>query len=326
LQYKNPATKNGGGEMPGVEILLCLVGAFYAFAGFAATRAGLTSHFVDRAIAAIAAKKPSRAETMQTYWLLAAAAVIGAGGLALMFLIDVAVWLFLASATGQAIYLLYLAPRFFDAAEAPDAAGRRQTINAFVIYLASTAFVVWGYLNGKLLTVSQSSWPALALPAALVVAHIVYVLRTLSGAPTKSPLSGFSSADDGDDTGPNRDPSVCSRIKVMADYECHPLWALDEDLYGDFPPEALELSPELTRDLNAWAEAFTASFDRDDPIISKWSDEEAAAHAAMARPLAIRLARERPDRTIFVLEGDIGVVEVRADEELPAPRGGAGVG
>ena len=84
-------------------------------------------------------------------------------------------------------------------------------------------------------------------------------------------------------------------------------------------------APELTRDLNAWAEAFTASLDPDDPAVSRWSHDEAAAHAAMTRPLAIRLARERPDRTIFVLEGDIGVVEVRADEELPPPRGGAGV-
>lgn len=313
--------------MPGIEILLWIVGAFYAFAGFAATRAGLTSHFMDRAIAAISARKPAAAETMQSYWLLAAAAVIGAGGLALMFLIDVAVWLFVASAAGQAIYLLYLAPRIFDRNEAPDAAGRRSTINAFLIYLASTALVIWAYRNGKLLSIEQSSWPALAIPAALFLAHVVYVVRTLAGSPpAPGLLSGLAASDGGEDASPDLDPAETTRIKVMADYYRYPLWALDEERYGDFPPEALGLSSELTHDLNVWAEAFTASLDTDDPATPKWSDEEAAAHAAMARPLAIRLARERPDRTVFILEDGIGVVEVRANEEAPPQGGAAGVG
>jgi hypothetical protein len=42
----------------------------------------------------------------------------------------------------------------------------------------------------------------------------------------------------------------------------------------------------------------------------------------MARPLAVRLAREMPDRTIFVMS-EVGVVEVSADEDLPPTEGGA---
>lgn len=308
--------------MPGIEILLCIVGAFYLFGGFVATRAALTAHFIDRAISAIGGEKPPRAEVMKSYWMIAAAVVILAGGASLLFLLDAAVWLFLASAAGQALYLLILAPRFFDAVDPPEAAGRRATINAFVIYLASTALVVWAWTAGKLVAVQDASWLALAIPAALVLAHVAYTVRTLARAPQASPFAGFHGAG-ADEERP--DPAQSTRIKVMADYHCHPLWALDEEMYGDIAPEALDLSPELTRDLNAWAEAFTASLDPDDPAESRWSDEEAAAHEAMARPLAIRLARERPDRTVFVLEGEIGVVEVRADEELPPPRGGAGI-
>jgi hypothetical protein len=78
----------------------------------------------------------------------------------------------------------------------------------------------------------------------------------------------------------------------------------------------------LTDDLNAWAEAFTSSLNREDPAESLWSDEQHKAHQAMARPLAVRLAREMPDRTIFVMS-EVGVVEVSADEDLPPTEGGA---
>ncbi len=89
----------------GVKLRLCALGAFYAFAGHVATRAALTSHFVDRAIAAIEGKQVSRVERLQSYWLLSAAALVLASGVTLLFLVDVAAWLFLASAAGQALYL-----------------------------------------------------------------------------------------------------------------------------------------------------------------------------------------------------------------------------
>jgi hypothetical protein len=42
------------------DVALRIIGAFYAFGAFAATRAGLMSQFIDQAIAAIALKKPTR--------------------------------------------------------------------------------------------------------------------------------------------------------------------------------------------------------------------------------------------------------------------------
>jgi len=132
------------------EFALIMIGAFYAFAGWVATRAALASLFMDRAIASISGQKPNASEMAQSYWLIAAANLILAGGVALVLRMNVALWLFLASAIGQAFYLYYLAPRIFDREDPPDAVGRAQTRNAFVLYLAATAFVVWAASRGAL--------------------------------------------------------------------------------------------------------------------------------------------------------------------------------
>ena len=302
--------------MDGTDIGLRLVGAFYVFAGYAATRATLMSLFLDRAIAAIGATKPKRAELARSYWLLGAAFVVMAGGATLIALLDVAAWLFLASAVGQAAYLFIIAPRMLDADDPPDEVGRRQSTNAFIIYLAATAYVVWALSAGKLESVRTAHPLALAAVAVVMLLHVGYVIRGVTGFGS-SARSGFSPADDDWDASPGIDPATSRSIKVMSDYGTHALWALDDDIYGDINPKVLDLSPELTRDLIAWAEAFSNSLDLDDPSESRWTETERSAHAAMARPLAIRLAHEKPDRTIFVVGPDGDLVEIKADEELP---------
>ncbi len=131
------------------DIFLRAMGAFYAFAGVVATRVGLTSHFLDQAIAAIAAKKPTRAENAQAAWLLAGAAMVLVAGVLLLAGLELAAWAFLATAAAQATYIYYVAPRYFDVADPPDARGRQQTTNAFVIFSAATAFVVWAAYRGR---------------------------------------------------------------------------------------------------------------------------------------------------------------------------------
>lgn len=299
----------------GVQIALFVIGAFYTFAGYVATRAALTSHLVDRAIAAIGGRRPTRREIAQSRWMLVAATLVLAGGLALIFLLDIAAWLFLASALGQAAYLFYVAPKYFDAEEPPDPVGRRQSQNAFMLYVLATAFVLWALSTGRLTSWQDAGWLPLAVIAALLALHVGYVVRTVAGTFGSGASKSWGGAPDGDDAH-GIDPAQSSRIKVMTDYYAHPLWSLDEDSYGDFPPEALDLSPELTRDLNAWAEAYTSSLNPDDPGESRWSADEHSAHEAKARPLAIRLARERPDRTIYVLDPAVGVVEVRPNDEI----------
>jgi hypothetical protein len=55
------------------------------------------------------------------------------------------------------------------------------------------------------------------------------------------------------------------RIKVMADFECWPLWWHPDYDIGNVDPETLGLSPALCNDLTQWAAKFDAIVDRDDP-------------------------------------------------------------
>jgi hypothetical protein len=300
------------------EIILRLVGVFYAFAGYVATRAALTSRFLDRAIAAISLQKPKRSETLQSVWLLCAATIVLTGGVALLLLLDIAAWLFLLAALGQAAYLFVVAPRYFDPEDPPEPSGRRQSTNAFVIYAAACAFVLWAAATGRLKGWHEVPAGLLVAAAVAVATHLVHVAYLLgipsTGAP---PFGGGDGNGDAAAAGPALEPWQSKRVKVMADYHAHPLWALDENLYGDFAPEALELSDTLTKDLNAWADAYTASLNPEDPASSLWSAEQHRAHAAAARPLAVRLARERPDLVVCMHdETRGGVVEVHADDAL----------
>ncbi|WP_052699358.1 hypothetical protein [Hyphomicrobium sp. 99] len=297
-------------------VALSLIGAFYAFAGWVATRAALASLFMDRAIASISGQKPKAVETAQSYWLIGAANLILAGGVALIVRMDVAMWLFVVSAIGQAFYLYYLAPRVFDREDPPDAAGRAQTRNAFAFYLAATAFVVWASSQGALMGWQDVPVPLIAVAGSAVAARFGYVIWMMVGpgsmrtAASEAPLAWL---DDKEPAAPESDPSQSRSVKVMADYHTHPLWAMDEHLYGDFPPEQLGLSPELSADLNAWADAFTSSLNEDDPANSLWSEAQHRAHQAEGRRLAIRLAQERPDLQVYAADSAGDVVEVGND-------------
>ena len=298
------------------EIGLRFVGAFYVFAGVVATRAALTSHFLDKAIAAIGGKGISRVERAITTWHLCAATLVLAGGVALTALLDIAPWLFVASAVGQAAYISVVAPRWFDVEDPPDPKGRQQTTNAFVVYCAATALVLWASFTGKLIPTADAGSVVLGIGAAVVVAHILYFTRHLARAidsPFAISASDGRSPPDEEGSSPLREAHLSHAVKVMADYECHPLWALDHDTAGDFSPEKLGLSESLTRDLIAWGEAFSNSLNPDDPANSEWTEAQYVEHAAQARPLAARLAKERPDLEVYINEHPAGLVQVRVD-------------
>lgn len=161
------------------DIILRLVGAFYAFAGVVAMRAALTSYFMDTAIAAIGGGQADPVERQRSYWLIGAAWLVFAGGAALMAGLDLARWLFVASAAGQAIYIFALAPMYFDKVDPPDPRGRRQTTNAFVVYVAATALVLWAGAVGRLVPVADAH-PALRGAVMLACGALaVYATRML---------------------------------------------------------------------------------------------------------------------------------------------------
>lgn len=65
------------------------------------------------------------------------------------------------------------------------------------------------------------------------------------------------------------------RIKLMADYECYPLWNMDGEV-GDIDPMTLPLSPETRADLQAWAAMYDNILDWDDPAKSGFKCSEDA--------------------------------------------------
>jgi len=302
-----------GGTIELTDVVLRIIGAFYAFVGFVATRAGLMSQLLDQAIAAIALKKPPRAQTAQNAWLIATAALVLIGGVLLLAGLQLAAWVFVASSLGQAAYIFYVAPRFFDQDDA-SGGGRRATTNAFVIYAAATAFILWAAYRARLLRLDEASTPALIAVGAGLLLYAGYVARALWWSPRKARDSDDGAVLRPFPEEPSLPPHESNRIKVMADYRCDPLWALDEERYGCFAPEMIDLAPALAADFNAWAAAYDTSFDPDDPVVSLWSEAQHQAHGADGRKLAVRLKRERPDLMVYVMEGDIGVVEVHADE------------
>ncbi len=145
------------------------------FAGAVITRMALSSRVVDHAIAAISGKKPSRADSLLSVWHLVCATIILAGGVALMFGLEIAVWLFLTASCAQALYLYVLAPSYFDRVDPPDARGRQQTTNAFFVYSAASAFVVGCYSQGHLLKWGDVGWPSLTLAGMIVAAHLASI-------------------------------------------------------------------------------------------------------------------------------------------------------
>ena len=113
-------------------------------------------------------------------------------------------------------------------------------------------------------------------------------------------------------------PASSKRIKVMADYSTYPLWAMDEGLMGDFAPQDLGVSDELSVDLWTWANEFDASLNPDDPANSRWSADRYKQHVAEGIALARRIKGELPDREVFVHDESGNLIEI---ERAPISKG-----
>ena len=70
-------------------------------------------------------------------------------------------------------------------------------------------------------------------------------------------------------------------LKLMADYECFPLWETDENGLKNINPNELSISEELKRDLLAWADKYDSTLDWDYPPDSgfKYKQEKLESEA-----------------------------------------------
>jgi len=58
------------------------------------------------------------------------------------------------------------------------------------------------------------------------------------------------------------------KLKLMADYQCFPLWKANPDELGNVDPSVLPISSSLQQALLDWARTFDATLNLDDPINS----------------------------------------------------------
>lgn len=58
------------------------------------------------------------------------------------------------------------------------------------------------------------------------------------------------------------------KIKMMADYECYPLWLIDTNQFMNIDPVTLPLSQETVKLLEEWAVIYDSTLKLDDPASS----------------------------------------------------------
>jgi hypothetical protein len=84
------------------------------------------------------------------------------------------------------------------------------------------------------------------------------------------------------------------KIKLMPDYECSPLWDIDEG--GEITPDELPLSEETSDRLKMWARKYDRTLDKKDPKSSGFkSSEEEEAFEAEGRKLWEDIQKELGD-------------------------------
>ena len=90
------------------------------------------------------------------------------------------------------------------------------------------------------------------------------------------------------------------QIKLMADYDCWPLWWDGDHDPGNIDPATLPLSPATVKRLLAWAETFDATLNRDNPASSDFpSDAAFEAFEQVGLDLWRQLQRElAPDYNV----------------------------
>lgn len=276
------------------DIVLRLIGAFYILAAPLIIRAGATNLLLTRAISAISMKVSTadQVEERRVLFLGAMALLTGAGGILLAARLDLALWAFLANAAVYALYLLVLAPRFFDPWDEPDEKGRRQTRNAFFVYLGATAIVAAAWWSGALRAAADEHPAVLALCAAAFAAIFFYAwrsLRLVRGVATAGTAAGVAEPEH---TLPERvvlTPSWSGTGLIDADTG-EPVWLAPGLLPRD-----------IGEGIDAWLDLFRELADRDDPWRRALRDPaDLARIEAAGGPVREALcAHLGPDRVTF---------------------------
>ncbi len=103
------------------------------------------------------------------------------------------------------------------------------------------------------------------------------------------------------------------KIKLMADYDCWPIWGVSE--VGNIDPNTLPLSVVTQKALAKWARTYDGTLNRADPIQSGFeTSEEAIAFNMEGWRLWECLQRELPNFKVVYFDNELG----RVFDERPA--------
>lgn len=106
-----------------------------------------------------------------------------------------------------------------------------------------------------------------------------------------------------------------TRIRIMSDYDCHPVWVYEDGVLQDnVPPDRIGVSPDLARRLEQWAARYDAILDRADPRRTAWpSAAEERDFGATGRLLAQAVADELDEPVRYGSDGgDVVLQPLRA--------------
>jgi hypothetical protein len=246
------------------------IGAFYVFAGVVVVRAMALDRVMDQLLAAL--NEPSAPkELLKTRVLTIGAYSTLASGAALMLLSPLAPVLFAANALWQGGYLLW-AERALRPEDDDEARGRRQTKNAFVVYLAATAFVGWlaaqGLLRSWDVPLQSHAIDVAVIIAAVLAGWAVVNLRARKrGGAYPDVIRGTSAADAVLDPLPKR-------LRLAPAWGRSPL--CDDETGVPLSPYVLDLPDELASRIDQWDDMWQATYNPDDPAAGGFQDEEAA--------------------------------------------------
>ncbi|MFN0264225.1 hypothetical protein ACKTEK_10150 [Tepidamorphus sp. 3E244] len=123
-----------------MTISAILIGGFYMFAGLMIFHAVARDRLLDQALEAITLEPTEREEDVEQRRMLTLGSFVFSGGMALATLSIITPVFFVLASLVQAVRLW----GYRNEAEQ----GMRATINAFVIYLASTSFSIWCLVTG----------------------------------------------------------------------------------------------------------------------------------------------------------------------------------
>ncbi len=65
-------------------------------------------------------------------------------------------------------------------------------------------------------------------------------------------------------------------IKLMADYDCYPIWHDSDKEVGNIDPSLLPISKNLHECLLSWVDMFDSTLNRADPILSGFKNKDDA--------------------------------------------------